>query len=329
MPLYMGIDGGGTSTRAVVADERGEVRGVGRGEGSNPNASGVDGAISALRTAAAAALAQAGATWDDVSATFVGMAGVVGKDDEDLARRIAAEAGLKNAEVDHDIRIALAGGLAGAEGLALIVGTGSSCYGRTHDGRSWQAGGWGSLLDDGGSAYGLGLAAMKAAVRVADGRLPPSCLLTMVLSALGLTEIRQIVRKVYQQGMSKSEVGQLAPRVIEAWEAGDSVAGQLVDEGVRELVWIVETAGRRLGLLERRVRVTAAGGLIENAPSYRERVFGALRDALPPGSHVGLARLAPVLGAVLLAFDRGAVAHDASTHERLRRSYEKVGGDVR
>lgn len=329
MPLYMGIDGGGTSTRAVVADAAGEVRGVGKADGSNPNASGVEGAVAALRAAAEAALASAGARWDDVAATFVGMAGVVGKDDEDLARRIAVEAGLRNVEIDHDIRIALAGGLAGAEGLALIVGTGSSCYGRTQDGRSWQAGGWGSLLDDGGSAYGLGMAAMRAAVRVADGRLPESVLLPRVMEALGLSEIRQIVRRVYQQGMSKSEVGQLAPVVISAWEAGDAVAGQLVDEGVRELVWIVETAGRRLGMLERRVRVTAAGGLIENAASYRERVFGALRDALPHGSHVGLARLAPALGAVLLAYERAGVPHDARVHERLKHSYEAASGDVR
>lgn len=329
MTLYMGIDGGGTSTRAVVADATGRVRGIGKGEGSNPNASGVDGSAAALRTAAEAALHHAHATPDQVAATFVGMAGVVGKEDLELGRSIAAKAGLRNFDIDHDIRIALAGGLAGAEGLALIVGTGSSCYGRTADGRSCQAGGWGSILDDGGSAYGLGLAAMKAAVRIADGRLPDSVLLHDVMAALELTEIRQIVRKVYQTGMSKSEVGQLAPVVISAWERGDAVAADLVDEGVRELVWIVQTAGKRLGLLERIVRVTAAGGLIENSATYRQRVFGGLKDALPTGSHVGLARLAPVLGAVLLAYDQAAVPHDTGTHDRLKSTYEDLATDAR
>jgi len=62
------------------------------------------------------------------------MAGVVSDDDRTTIRQIAEQLRLAPPErigVDHDIRIALAGGLAGQPGIALIVGTGSSCYGRT------------------------------------------------------------------------------------------------------------------------------------------------------------------------------------------------------
>ena len=88
--------------------------------------------------------------------------------------------------VDHDLRVALMGGLAGEAGIVLIAGTGSSCYGRDEQGRSWQAGGWGPVLDDPGSSYWLGRQAMIAAVRDHDGRGEPRRLRARVMDALGL-----------------------------------------------------------------------------------------------------------------------------------------------
>ena len=67
-----------------------------------------------------------------------GMAGVVGETDLAHGRSVLIAAGIDPTRIptglDHDIRIALAGGLTGREGLALIVGTGASCYGRRNDG---------------------------------------------------------------------------------------------------------------------------------------------------------------------------------------------------
>ena len=325
MKVYLGIDGGGTSTRVVAAEEGGRVVGVGRGGASNPYEGGIDLATRSVREAAEAALKQAGVAMDAVVATFAGTAGVVGAEDQALARDVMSQAGIRGRlGVDHDIRIALAGGLAGAEGMALIVGTGSSCYGRTADGKTCQSGGWGSILDDGGSAFGLGMSAMQAAVRVADGRFPPSPVLAGVLEGFGLTEIRQIVKKVYQTGVTKTEVGQLAPAVIKAWEGGDKVATEIVANGVRELVLIVMNAAERLDLLKKTVRVSTSGGLIENSANYRERVYGALREALPAGAEVGAAKMAPVLGAVLLAYEEAGIKHDDRVHDVLLRSYTEM-----
>lgn len=325
MPVYIGIDCGGTSTRAVIASAQGDVLGIGKGGGGNPNASGTDGATASIRDAVTAGLRQARLAETDIATVFVGMAGVVGEDDTRLGRSIiqAAVPTLAPAALglDHDIRIALAGGLTGDEGVALIVGTGSSSYGRTADGRTWQSGGWGSVLDDGGSAHGLGLAAMRAACRIADGRLPKSRLLPDLMAALKLTEIRQIIDRVYRAGMTKAEVGALAPVVIAAWAAGDKVAKDIVDDEVYELEWIVRTTAGSLNL--NAPRVCYSGGLIENSAEYAAAVRHEIETSLP-GAKVAPAKLSPVLGAVLLAYEQAHIEHNAATWDRLATTLAKL-----
>lgn len=324
MSVFLGIDCGGTSTRAVIASPTGQILGVGTGAGGNPNASGIDGATQSIKDATSAALLQARADQTKIAAAFVGMAGVVGEDDLHLGRSIVRHA-LPNLHasrlgLDHDIRIALAGGLPGQEGLALIVGTGSSCYGRTRDGRTWQSGGWGSILDDGGSAHALGLAAMKAAVRLADARLPlnpNSPLLREVLRALGLSEIRQIVDRVYRTGMSKSEVAALAPIVISSWQSGDKIATDIIHDELFELDWIVRTTAAQLDLAS--PNICYSGGLIENSPEYAQALTSEIQISLPAAT-LHPAALPPVLGAVLLAYDLAGNAHDPRTWDSLSKS---------
>lgn len=319
--LYIGMDGGGTSTRAVVATRGGEVVGVGLAAGSNPQSVGEASAEVALRGAAEAALARAGARIADVAGVFVGLAGVVDEDDHALATRIARRAGLGEAGIDHDIRIALMGGLVGAPGIALIAGTGSSGYGRNATGESCQAGGYGSILDDGGSAYGLGLGALRAAVRVADGREGNSKLLQRVLAHLKLPAIRGIVQRVYQVGMSKTEVAELAPLVLECWEDGDEIAAKVVRWNAGELVLVAETIARKLGLAEDDVIYT--GSVLERSVAFRRLVAEGIGERLPKARLVA-PRLAPVLGAMLLAYERAGISHDEAVHERLATTYASV-----
>jgi N-acetylglucosamine kinase-like BadF-type ATPase len=306
--LFLGMDCGGTSTRAVVADGWGEVLGIGVAGASNPNASNEQTSAMRLRDAIAMALNRASAEHQDLSAIFVGMAGIGDDGDLGWGRSVLAQAGLGLDGVptglDHDIRIALAGGLPAREGMALVAGTGASCYGRTRSGQSARAGGWGPLLDDGGSACGLGYAAMRAAVRINDGRLPKSPILHEVMSNLGLSRISEIVEKLYRKGMTPTEIARLAPVVIRAWQSGDAVAAQLVHDGVNELVLLVKSVKEQLGFSES--AVCLCGGLIENADGYRAAVIQGIESRLA-GVKVTSTALAPVLGAVLLAYDLGSI----------------------
>src|SRR6185436_17233044 len=139
-------------------------------------------------------------------------------------QKIAEDMHLAPAEqigIDHDCRIALAGGLSGRPGIVLIAGTGSSCFGMNAAGEAWRSGGWGHLLADEGSGYWLGVKGLEAAVRAYDGRGAPTALLDQLQRHLGLPDMNDIMHRLYVTGMSRAELAALAPIVIAAAADGD------------------------------------------------------------------------------------------------------------
>jgi glucosamine kinase len=233
------------------------------------------------------------------------MAGVVSEIDRTTIRNIAMELRIAPSQqigVDHDIRISLAGSLAGDEGITLIVGTGSSCYGRRVDGREWRAGGWAHLLDDVGSGYYLGLQAMIAAVRDTDGRGAPTALTRRLLAALKLHDMQDIMRRLYHDGMSRVEIAALAPLVIEVAADGDTVAHEIIARGVDELASMVKTVAEKLDFLPGKVLVSVTGSVAHSGPIYKEPLYAGIRRRMPPAQIVE-PKLSSVLGAALLALE--------------------------
>jgi len=237
------------------------------------------------------------------------MAGTASSSDMNIIRSIAQELHLasdSNILVDHDIRIALAGGLTGQEGIVLIAGTGSSCYGRRTDGRSHQTG-WGYILDDLGSGYFLGQQAMIAAVWAYDGRGRETSLSSAVQSALGYDHMDNIMNVVYHGRMDVTRIASLAPLVLRAAEEGDSVALDIIKRGAEELSRMAYVVAERLDFLEHPVLVTMVGGLVESNLFYKREIQQAIRRRLPQ-SVIKEPELPPVLGAVLLALESKGVS---------------------
>jgi N-acetylglucosamine kinase-like BadF-type ATPase len=320
MPLVLGVDGGGTRTRAALVSECGEVLGLGTAGPSNYDDVGIAVAQDHIGQAVRQAWQEAGLPPRPGDAVFLGMAGVVSAADRATIRQMAIELALApvpQIHVDHDIRIALAGGLAGQPGIALIVGTGSSCYGRQADGRSWRAGGWGHLLDDGGSGYYLGMQAMIAAVRAADGRGASTALVPALLDILKLEDIQDLMRRLYHQGLARAEIAALAPLVLNAAADGDVIAQQIIEQGVDELALMVETVARRLDFWPGPVSVTVTGGLAHAGPAYRGPLYAAIRRRVPD-SRLVEPILPPVLGAALLALEAIGVSPSPELIAKLR-----------
>jgi N-acetylglucosamine kinase-like BadF-type ATPase len=323
--LVLGVDCGGTSTRAVIADSEGRVLGLGLSGASNLSESDGQRTAEHIQEAVNSALHHASLKYTQLAAAFVGMAGIGSEAEFAMANSLLDSAGLDTSLVprglDHDLRIALAGGLAGDPGICLIAGTGSSCYGRNTDGTSWKAGGWGSLLDDRGSACGLGYAALRAAVRIADGRLPSSCLLTDLMKTWNLTIPRDIVTRVYRQNISKSEIAALAPLVINAWTSGDLLAGQIVRDEIQELISMTKAVIENLQMES--ATLCCTGGLIEKSSAYRIEVTGRLQSKFP-GITTAAPILPPVLGALLLAFKLAKHNLNPSVIARLKESFSNL-----
>ena len=165
MKLFLGVDGGQSSTTALIGDENGRVLGVGRAGPCN-HAGAAEGRskfVHALGACVQDALAQASeairkATPDVSEATAdatrfecacLGFSGGP-EDKEKLAREIVDA---KQYAFTHDALIALSGAAAGGPGVVTIAGTGSIAFGRNSVGRTARAGGWGYTFGDDGGAF--------------------------------------------------------------------------------------------------------------------------------------------------------------------------------
>lgn len=300
--IFAGVDGGATRTRIVLASHDGMILGAGAAGPTNYDNVGIDEARANLDRALERAWQSSLLPREPARAIFLGMAGVVSPRDREIIRQMALDlhaAPPSAIAVDHDIRIALAGGLAGDQGAVLIVGTGCSCYGRRADGRDHRTG-WGYLLDDLGSGYYLGLQAMIALTRETDGRGKPTVLSAAIRRALGFENADDIMRILYHDNLSVTRIASLAPLVLDAAGSGDEVAMTILRTGAHELSLNVKTVADRLQFTAPPFPVTIVGGLGEARGIYRQLICDAIKRAVPACTIVE-PKLPPVLGAVLLA----------------------------
>lgn len=329
MDLFLGVDAGGSRTRAVLANVSGTVLGVGAAGAANWQALGAAAAGEALRAAVAAAFlsaevgAGAGPTRRPEAAelrgSFFGLAGVRGADERALMAEELAALGLAGPlEVAGDLVVAQAGALAAGPGVVVIAGTGSAAWGKNAAGETAQAGGWGWLVDDKGGGYWLALRGLAAAVEAEDGRGEASSLGARASAFFGVAGLRELLRELHAGRRDRTAVAAFAREVCAAAAAGDGVAGRLMGEAAEELLRLAVAVRGRL-----------ATGPLAAAPAddvFPLAMSGGLGAALEPlvarrAEEWGLVyRRAwgePVLGAVLLAAKSGGAELDAEARARL------------
>jgi N-acetylmuramic acid 6-phosphate etherase len=298
--FLLGIDGGASKTVALLAGPDGCVLGRGAAEAANYQVAGMDRTCAAITRAVAAAFADARIAPAPAGAVCLGLAGVGRPEDQVLFQAWAAQQwpGAR-VTVASDAELVLASGTPQGWGLALICGTGSIAYARDQAGRAARAGGWGYLLGDEGSGYAIGLAALRAVARAADGRDPPTALTGAILAGWSLGAPPDLIRGVYREGRSNAEVAALAVLVEDAAANGDATAQQIIEGACRELTLML---GAAAGQLEMRgpLPCALAGGLIVNRPALARGVCtmaAVLGLALDPVACVA----EPALGAIGIA----------------------------
>jgi glucosamine kinase len=267
--LYLGVDGGGSKTLAIIVDAAGHECGRGIAGSSNHEAVGPEQAVAALQAAVAAASAAARVTVP-VRAAWLGLAGIDRRRDiEMLLPRVSAFASAVRLTNDAEL---LLGALPHRIGAAVIAGTGSIALGRNEMGATVRAGGWGHVLGDEGSGYGIGREALQATVRAADGRGPATTLLTSILNAWNLTEPESLMEHVYQP-FDKTTIASLAPLVLASAAAGDLISRRIVAHAARELALAVSTVAHALGFRRDHLPLAVGGGLLVHQPRLRAQVL--------------------------------------------------------
>jgi N-acetylglucosamine kinase-like BadF-type ATPase len=302
--LFLGIDGGGSGTRVLVIDAAGAVAGRGAAGPSNPNQVGWEGVANAIRDAVAAS-----GVAGPFAGVHAGIAGVATPEARAKVCTVLAELGFGAPGVTsagHDLEIALAGGLSGRPGIVLVAGTGSACFGRNTRGDSWQAGGWGPVLDDAGGGYWLGLRAIMTAIRAEDGRGPATTLRTVVLGATGALTLRDVLAMIQDGSLERQTIAALAPQVIGAAQRKDPSAQVVVALGAAELGLMVGAVATKLAVAAGEVEITVTGGVGASV------VYGAVVEAAVKkrvqGARFTKPELSAVAGAAILAATRGGAA---------------------
>jgi N-acetylglucosamine kinase-like BadF-type ATPase len=298
----IGIDGGGSATAAILADGRtGATLGRGEAGPSNFQAVGVTAALRELNTAVAGAFRTAKLSRGPVAAAALGLAGVDRNEGLDVIRGWADLVHLADRlTIANDATLLFAAGTPDGWGLAIIAGTGSIAFALDQQGKDARAGGWGYMLGDEGSAFRIGLLALRAACRAADGVGEPTSLLTSFLEKLGSADAREFIPAVYRGSWDKAFIAGLAPLVLSAATNGDAVAKRIVEEEARELAKTAAGAVAAGGLPQNGLPVALTGGLVIENASYRERFLSELRACGVTPGPVGLVD-DPVVGAVVLA----------------------------
>jgi N-acetylglucosamine kinase-like BadF-type ATPase len=215
--FVLGLDGGGTQTRVLLADGSGQAVGAGVSGACNLAAVSPAEALASALAAADAALDQAQKSRAEVVSVCAGVAGVSYTD-----RRTQFLTGMQSAfpnaqvSVEPDYAVALTGATGGGPGVIVIAGTGSAAYGENAAGETHRTGAYGYLIDDSGSGYGVGRAALAAALQAADSTGPQTTLTERILAGLGLMSLSEVVPGIYGGSLSRVMIASLSRSVAEA-----------------------------------------------------------------------------------------------------------------
>ena len=294
---FLGVDGGQSSTVALLGDSGGQVIGMGRSGPCNHVSSG-DGKVKfrrVLRESIEGACGAGGINMIGLRFTGACLGFSGGPEDKDALVREMIEA--ENLIITNDARIALAGALVGKPGIITIAGTGSIAYGTDARGQSARAGGWGYVFGDEGSAFDITRQALRAALRLEEGWGALTSLHSALLSATDSPTANDLMHRFYTSQFSRATIARLAPLVEKAALAGDKVAQNILLEAAQQLSIITNAVAFRL-FQNDPVRVAYLGGVFQSTVLLER--FRIMLEA--EGSEVSAPYYGPAAGALIEAY---------------------------
>lgn len=321
--FVLGVDAGGTSTRAAISTADGRCRGVGRAGSGNPTASGAVPASDAVFVAVRQAVASAGVALHEVAVIVIAMAGHDAHDGiaAALTQRLASHGFRGVLDVESDLLAMYLSGTVAPVGYAVVCGTGASAV-RVQGGRIVAVcDGLGWLLGDRGSGFWIGRSAALAVADQLDGVGPVTALTGLVLHATGVQHdpaartgegrpavLQDLLRALYAR--RSLQLAEFAPLVFDAADAQDPVACAILQAAGEHLT---QTFAQVLTL----PGPVVAGGSILSRSGVPRNMLRARVDALA-GSGALLLVDSGVAGATVLALRAAGVGVDEPMLARLR-----------
>ena len=296
MAIYLGIDGGGTKTTCVVADEH-SILGSATSGGSNITRLGEARVRESLQAAVREACAVARIDPERVKSTCVGLSGAGRSEVRDAVAGMMAEIVPGHVQVVSDLETTLEAAFGADPGVIVIGGTGSIAYGRDANGRTARAGGWGLAISDEGSGEWIGRAAVSAVLNAKDAGEDPA-LFGEILKLWKLSTLDELVRRA--NASPTPDFASLFPAVLKAAEAGQEPAVEVLRMAGTALAGLVTNVIGRLFADSGDVPVAMSGGVFRESELVR-RVFYNDVVAAHPHTRVKAEVVDPVEGALALA----------------------------
>jgi len=293
---YLGIEGGGTRTVALLVDAGGQT--LRRLEMGPANMKLLTEAQLTERFRSIAAALPV------PDALGIGLSGAWAEADFGRIRSAAAKVWPRiPCYATNDLETALTAAADGEPAthipqVLMVSGTGSGCYGKSREGRGVKVGGWGHVLGDKGSGYDIGLRALQAVVDAYDQEQVWPEMGRRLLRALELNEPNDLID--WAQGADKAQIASLAAEVFTAWGHRDKLASSILAGAARSLARDAAACARRLARRGTPVQFVLTGSMLLKQPRFAALVGRELRKLWAKAAITPLKRES-VWGAIELA----------------------------
>ncbi len=308
---WLGVDGGGTNTRAMLfrapADSEADLSnclvGAGGADAANFHRVGVEAATNSILSAVTQACRQARITPHQIRAACIGLAGVSHPDNHrKMYAAIEQALPTLNFTLETDARIALAGATAGKPGIVIIAGTGSIAYGVNKNGEVARAGGWGPTLGDEGSGTYIGRRALEAVMTAYDRRAQDETRLTdKICRFFNVSTPPELPAVIYNPDNNVlPQIAQLSKLVVETAQEGDATAIEILKDAAYELARAIKAVIEQLEMQRDEFPVGYVGGVF----GADELILQPLREeitAFAPKAKIALPIEKPAVGAAKMA----------------------------
>ncbi len=304
MKYYLGIDGGGSKTTAVVFDKNGLFIKKAIGESINYYSVGLEAARKNMKNI----IASLGLNCYE--SVFIGMSALNERADCETTDRFAN--GIisgKKITMDSDLFVALEAMATEGECAVIISGTGSMAITRNADGSISHAGGWGYILGDEGSGYVIGLEGIKAAIRCAEGGKKTE-LFSACLEHFGIKDIYELIDLYYDKGVERKTTAAFAKSVFEL-SSTDQVAAEIIEAQATDLA---ETAKALIKNPE--CKTGLWGGVFQHSKNFRQKFIDKSGF-----TQISLLPLTPEQGAILAAMKESGLKITEEIVNNIKESY--------
>jgi len=237
------------------------------------------------------------------------MAGNDSLEDKKIYRKIIFNDKIKNYLISsntiicNDTKIGLAAGSSSKNGIMIICGTGSNCFGINEYGQEAIANGWDYILGDEGSGYAIGQKALKALMKAYDGRGGKTLLSKTIFEDLNINSIAELVSWTYSKSVLKDDISAIAKTVCRTAEMGDNISVKILEEEVEEAFISIVTVANKLKLAEQYFDLVFVGNVFKCKKYFKDILIKKLDDRFPGINFKPLTEK-PVEGAIKLAIGK-------------------------